>query len=336
MSKNKNIEESFEAVVSMIMTSRTNAMKAVNTELVNLYWNVGKYISEKIASTEWGNKIVDSLAVYINETYPDIRGFTRRGLYRMKQFFETYRDNQNVSTLLTQIPWSCHLHIMSKTKSIEEKEFYINLSIKENLSVRELERQIDSCYFERVLMSENNMSTLLTQSSGKQDAIFKDTYVFEFLSLSEPFSESDLQRSLINNLKKFILEIGRDFSFVGECYRVQVGGSDYYIDLLFYHRALRCLVAIELKTDDFKPEYLGKMNFYLEALDRDVKKEYENPSIGLILCKSKNTEVVEYAMSRNLSPTMVSEYETKLIDKNLLKQKLRDFYELSGKKFRVY
>lgn len=328
MDNNKPLETSFIHIIELIKSSRERAIRAVNNELIMLYWEVGKYISNKVQKAQWGDKIVYQLADYIQNNEPETKGFTRRNLYRMKQFYETYIDSEIVSTLLAQIPWSSHLHILSKTKSFEEKEFYIKLAIKERLSVRELARQIDSGYFERAMLSSENVSSALAQIHKGSGNVFKDTYVFEFLNLPEPYSESELQKGILTNLRKFIIEFGRDFSFVGEYYRVQVGGNDYYIDLLFYHRELQCLVAIELKIDDFKPEYIGKMNFYLEALDRDVKKENENPSVGLILCKSKNSEVVEYALSRNMSPTMISEYKTKLIDKKLLESKLHEFFDL--------
>ncbi len=170
---------------------------------------------------------------------------------------------------------------------------------------------------------------MVTQIHPDASSTFKDTYVLEFLNLPEPFMEKDLQKAIVKNMKKFILELGSDFIFAGESYRIQVGNNDYFIDLLFFHRDLRCLVAFELKIDDFKPEYLGKLNFYLEALDRDVKKEHENPSVGVILCKSKNDEVVEYALSRNMSPALIAEYHTKLIDKKILQKKLHELYELS-------
>lgn len=159
--------------------------------------------------------------------------------------------------------------------------------------------------------------------------MFRDSYVLEFLNLPEKFYEKDLQKAIIHNLKKFILEFGKDFIFIGEEYKLQVGNNDYYIDLLFYNRELSCLVAFELKIDDFKPEYLGKLNFYLEALDKDVKKPHENPSVGIILCKSKDDDVVEYALNRNLSPALVAQYETKLLDKKLMQQKLHEIFELS-------
>ena len=239
---------------------------------------------------------------------------------------------------------------------MEEKEFYLKLSIKERYSFRELERQIGSSVFERTMISSIKMSKLsqkdktlatgetintkvaplaqqlepkvspvVSQSKPNISDIFKDTYILDFLDLPKNYSEKDLRYSLIKNFKSFILELGKDFAFIGEEYKLQVGNNDYFMDLLFYHRGLQCLVVFELKIDDFKPEFLGKLNFYLEALDRDVKKAYENPSVGVILCKCKDDEVVEYALNRNLSPAMISEYNTKLIDKKILCKKLHEF-----------
>ena len=229
---------------------------------------------------------------------------------------------------MTQISWTNHLIILSKTKTIDEREFYIRLSVKENYSKRELSRQIDSGYYERATISKKKVSPVVTQIQHDAVDIFKDTYVLDFLNLPESHSEKDLQQAIVANLKDFILEFGRDFAFIGQEYRIQVGRNDYFIDLLFFHRELKCLVMVELKIDDFKPEYLGKTNFYLEALDRDIRKKGENPSVGIILCKSKDDEVVEYALSRNLSPAMVAEYKTKLIPKKVLQQKLHEYFLL--------
>lgn len=234
-----------------------------------------------------------------------------------------------MSALLTQLSWTNHLQIMSACKSDEERYFYMALCAKEKYSTRELERQIDSAYYERYMLSQKPTTPAITEAKRSTSNVFLDTYTLEFLDVPEVANEKDLQKSIVQNLKNFILEIGKDFSFVGEEYRLQVGGHDYYIDLLFYHRGLSCLVAFELKIDEFKPEYVGKMNLYLEALDRDVKKPNENPSVGVILCAKKDDEVVEYALSRSLSPTMVSEYKLKLIDKNLLQRKLKEYIELA-------
>ena len=319
----ENIIPYANKIISMIEQARQNALQSVNAELIKLYWNIGEYLSNESAKSAWGDAFIDATAEYIKNNCPGIKGFNRRGLYRMRQFYETYKGNEFVSPLVTQISWTNHLLILSGAKTIEEKEFYIALCVKEKYSKRELERQISSAYYQRYMLSSKTLAPI--DFPHNENTRFLDSYVLEFLDLPEKHSENDLKRAIVQNLKNFILEIGRDFSFIGEEYRVQVGRSDYHIDLLFYHRGLSCLVAFELKIDKFQPEYLGKMNFYLEALDREHKKSNENPSIGVILCASKEDEVVEFAMSRSLSPTMIAEYTLKLIDKKLLEQKLREF-----------
>lgn len=322
--------EQFEKIVNIIESAKERAYRKVNEELILMYRDVGKYISKQSEKTEYGDAFVQKLADFFAENYPDLKGFNRRGLYRMKQFYELYKDNEKVSTLLTQLSWSNHLKIMSACKSMEERIFYMNMCIKEKYSARELARQIDSGYYERYMLSQKPLTPAIDESKQATGNIFLDNYVLDFLNLPAEVSEHDLQKSIIQNLKDFILEIGRDFTFIGEEYRVQVGNHDYYIDLLFYHRGLSCLVAFELKIGEFKPEYVGKINLYLEALDREVKKKNENPSVGVILCASKDDEVVEFALSRSLSPTMVSEYNLKLIDKKLLQRKLKEYIELVG------
>ncbi len=249
----------------------------------------------------------------------------------MKQFYELYKDDLFLSPLVREISWTNNLIIISRSKTKEEREFYIKFSIKEKLSKRELERHYNSNLFSRVLVSNEKLSPLVRELHPNANSMFKDEYVLDFLSLPTNFSEKTLRKAILNNLKQFILEFGKDFTFVGEEYRVQVGMKDFYIDLLFFHRELQCLVAIDLKVTDFKPEYLGKMEFYLEALDRDVKKSHEKSSVGIVLCKSKDEEIVEYALSRSASPTLVSKYETELFDKRLLENKLDEFFKLANK-----
>jgi predicted nuclease of restriction endonuclease-like (RecB) superfamily len=219
------------------------------------------------------------------------------------------------------------LLILSGTKTAEERRFYIELCIRENYSKRELERQIDSAYYQRYVLSAGKQLPEHIPSAVKGRIL--DSYVLEFLDLPEQYSENSLKKAIIGNLKNFILEFGKDFTFIGEEYRVQVGGQDFYIDLLFYNRALSCLVPIELKIGKFKPEHIGQINFYLEALDRDVKKPNENPSVGVILCATKDDAIVEYALSRSLSPTMVADYTLQLPDKKLLEQKVREIAMLA-------
>lgn len=321
-----DLSKDFINVVNLIQEARDNAIRKVNEELILLYWNVGKYISEQLEIQEWGSSYVDELSSFISEKCPGVKGFNRRGLYRMKQFYETYKGNEFVSPLVTQISWTNHLMILSNTKTNEEKEFYIKLCLKERYSKRELQRQLESGYFERYILSTDKLEPIPVPNVIKNN--FLDTYVLDFLRLPEKFSEYEFKKAIIANLKDFIIEIGKDFTYVGEEYRVMVGNNDYYIDLLFYHRGLACLVAFDLKIGAFKPEHLGKMNFYLEALDREHKRNNENPSVGIILCASKEDEVVEFALSRSLSPTLISEYTLKLIDKNLLRQKLHEITEM--------
>ena len=321
--------EQFQKVIAIIESARERAYRKVNEELILMYRDIGEYISKQSESAEYGDAFVQKLADFFAENYPDLKGFNRRGLYRMKQFYELYKDEEKVSTLLTQLSWSNHLKIMSACKTMDERIFYMNMCIKEKYSARELARQIDSGYYERYMLSQKSLQPAVEEARKATGNVFLDNYVLDFLDVPDTVSEHDLQKSIIRNLKDFILEIGKDFTFIGEEYRVQVGKHDYYIDLLFYHRGLSCLAAFELKIGEFKPEYVGKMNLYLEALDREVKKENENPSVGVILCASKDDEVVEFALSRSLSPTMVSEYNLKLIDKKLLKKKLKEYIELA-------
>ncbi|MBO5341931.1 MAG: DUF1016 family protein [Lachnospiraceae bacterium] len=313
-------------LIKIIDESRQNAFKRVNEELIRMYWNVGEYLSKESEKAEFGDAYIDSVAREIQDAFPGIKGFNRRGLYRMKQFYEIYAEDEFVSTLLTQISWSNHLAIMSKAKTEEERHFYIMLCIKESYSARELDRQINSGYYERYMLSKEKV--LPEPIRELKENPFLDSYVIEFLDLPQNFKEADLRKGLIHNMKEFILEVGKDFTFVDDEYRVQVGGEDFKIDLLFFHRGLQCLVAFELKIGKFKPEYVSKMDFYLEALDRQKKKDNENPSVGMILCASKDDEVVEYAMSRTLSPMMVAEYKLQLPDKAVLQRKLQELINI--------
>ena len=263
---------------------------------------------------------------------PGVSGFSDKNLWRMKQFYDTYRDSVILSPMVRELNWTNNITILGRCKTIEEKEFYLKLCTEERYTKRELERQINASVFERTMLGGAKLSPPLRVLQNDINQIFKDTYVLEFLSLPEGHPEGDLQKALIGHIKQFVLELGKDFLFVGEEYRVQVGNTDFFIDLLFYHRGLQSLVAFELKSLTFKPEHLGKLNFYLEALDRDVKKPNENPSIGVLLCRDKDQEVVEYALSRHLSPTLISQYTTVLPDKKLLQAKLHELYELFGGK----
>ena len=319
-------DEGFDTIVGLIQAARQRAYQAVNTTLIELYWQIGEHISRKIAAAEWGDGVVTQLAAHIARSQPGLRGFTRPNLFRMRQFYETYRGQDIVTPLVTQLPWTHNLIILSQSKRPEEREFYLRMAVREKWSKRELERQFKTALFERVVLTPAKVSPVVRQSHPQALSVFKDAYMVEFLGLPEAHSESDLQRGLLARLKAFLIELGRDFCFVGAEFPVQVGGRDFALDLLFFHRGLNCLVAIELKVGSFEPEYLGKLAFYLEALDRDVKKPHENPAIGVLLCASKDDEVVEYALSRSASPALIAEYQTQLPDKALLQAKLHEFY----------
>jgi len=288
------MDERFADIIQLIKQSRSNAIRAVNTELISLYWNIGEYISKKIEQSEWGASVVTELSNYIQIYEPEIKGFSDKNIWRMKQFYETYKAFPKLSPLVREISWTNNLLIFSRCRTMEEMEFYLRLVKQENYSKRELDRQISASFFERTMMHNSKLSPAVRESNNDFSNAFKDSYVFEFLNLPDPHSESDLQRGLVRQMRNFILELGKDFLFIGEEYKLQVGNSDFYVDLLFYHRGLQCLVAL---------------------------------SIGVLLCKDKDSEVVEYALSRSLSPTMVSEYKTQLPDKKLLQQKLHELFD---------
>ena len=316
-------------MLKLIDAARLRATTAVNTTLIELYWSIGEYISRKSAEDGWGKGTVEILAELIKQRYPSQRGYSPQNLWRMRQFYETYRDQPKLSALLRELSWTHNLLILGKSKREEEREFYLRMACEQKWSSRELERQFTGALFERVVLSPTKLSAPLRELHADAASVFRDSYLVEFLDLPTPHSEDDLQRGLVEHLKKFLIELGRDFCFVGSQYPVQVGGRDFLLDLLFFSRALNCLVAIELKIVEFEPEHLGKLQFYLEALDRDVKKQHEQPSIGVLLCATKNHEVVEYALSRTMSPALVAEYQTRMPEKKLLEAKLHEFYELA-------
>lgn len=322
-------DDRFNEVLALIHGARQQAIQAVNTRLIELYWQVGGYISRKIELAEWGDAVVSQLAEHLARTQPGLRGFTRRNLFRMRQFYEAYQGNEKVSALLTQLPWTHNLLILTQSKRPLEREFYLRLAVQEKWSTRELERQFKAALFERSVTQPAKASATLKLTHPSALDIFRDTYMIEFLDLPGAHAETDLHQGLLARLKEFLIELGRDFTFVGSEYPLQVGGRDFALDLLFFHRGLNCLVAIELKVGRFEPEYLGKLSFYLEALDRNERKPHENPAIGVLLCASKEDEVVEYALNRSLSPALIAEYQVQLPDKQLLQAKLHEFYALN-------
>ena len=324
LSRDQDLQD-FNEVLQQIQQTHQKVFAQANTALIELYWQVGKTISEKVKSAAWGKGVVSELARYIAKQAPEIKGFSDKNLWRMKQFYETYCDNPKLAALVRELPWTHNTIIFSRCKTQEEREYYLLLTTTDKLSKRELERQIDASHFERSLLAAK-LSPVARELHPGIDKAFKDNYVLEFLGLPATHSENDLKKAITQHMKIFILELGKDFIFMGEEFRLQVGNQDFYIDLLFYHRGLSALVAFELKIGKFMPEYLGQLNFYLEALDCDVKKPHENPSIGILLCRDKDDEVVEYALSRNLSPTLIAQYQLQLPDKKLIQAKLHELF----------
>ena len=324
MNKLNSTETTFRELLIQIQQTRQKVFAQANTTLMELYWQIGHTISEKVQREAWGKGVVSELARYIAQHAPEVKGFSDKNLWRMKQFYETYKGDEQLSAMARVLPWTHNTTIISRCKSPEERRFYLALCQKEKYSSRELERQIDAASFERASLNPPKLSAALRVIQPAVDEAFKDQYVLEFLGLPELHSENDFKRALVRHMKAFVLELGKDFLCVSEEYRLQVGNQDFYIDLLFYHRNLSALVAFELKIGQFKPEHMGQLNFYLEALDRDVKKPHENPSMGVLLCRDKDDEVVEYALSRNLSPALVAQYQLQLPDKKLLQSKLHE------------
>ncbi|MBN8492229.1 MAG: DUF1016 family protein, partial [Burkholderiales bacterium] len=261
------VEPAFGKVVDLIRAARQRAHQAVNAELINLYWQIGEYINDKLAAAEWGDGVVDRLAQHLARTEPGLRGFSAQNLWRMRQLFETYRDAPKLSPLVRALPWTHNLIILGQSKRAEEREFYLRMAVQQRWGKRELERQIRLGAFEQAVLAPAKLSPAVREIHGESAAtVFKDAYALEFLELPAGHTEADLHRGLLGRLQTFLIELGRDFCFVGSEFPLQVGGRDFALDLLFSHRGLNCLVAIELKVDRFEPEHLGKLNFYLEAL----------------------------------------------------------------------
>jgi predicted nuclease of restriction endonuclease-like (RecB) superfamily len=369
--------QEFEQVHGIISLRRSRALQTVNNENLLTAWEVGAYVSARLKNSVWGSKTVMQLSEYLRAQDPTLRGYSRRTIYKMVSFYETYSSTefiqlaeklklnefvpsvtaqiedaeivqsvtgqivpsltaqieiQILQTLFGQFPnflnlitLTNHFEIIDAYSRIEERIFYVLYSHKERLNLRELRRCLKTNVFASLTGDKHNFSTGMKQEYPQALPMLKDTIFVDFLGLPQKHSEKRLQNSILSNMKDFILELGKDFLFYAQEMPLQVGGSTFKVDLVFYHRGLQCLVAIELKTGKFKPEYMGQLEFYLEALDRDVRRSNENPSIGILLCQEADHSIVEYAMSRSLSPTMIAEYERQLIPKEVLQRSLEEF-----------
>jgi Uncharacterized conserved protein len=321
-------EKSLSSIVMKVEESKHRAITTVNRLLIDLYWFIGKTIVNLQEKSAWGDGVVEKLSQDLRMRYPEMNGLSSRNLWDCKRFFLIYRGCPKLRPLVAEISWTNNLILLNYTKTIEEKEFYIKMCLQERWSKRELQRQIDSAYFERFVLSREP-DTLVKMETGKialptEDIHrhLKDEYILEFLDLSKTFSEKELRKAILDNLKDFFLEFGKNLSFLGEEYPLVVDNEEFRIDLLFFHRELQCLVPLELKIGNFKPEYVGKMQFYLAALDEQIKLPHEKPSVGLILCRSKKESVVRLTLSKSHKDIKVSVYQTSLPDKKLIQQRL--------------
>lgn len=306
-------------VKERIRSAQYAALKAVNTELVGLYWDLGRMIVERQVGETWGKSVVEKLSTDLRREFPAVGGFSASNLWRMKAFFELYREHEKLAPLVREIAWAHNLAIMSKCKDPLEREFYLRMTRKFGWSKNVLIHQIENQSYEKSLLGQTNFDQTLTPAQRAQAKLaVKDEYTFDFLELAEEHSERELERALIARVEEFLRAMGGLFAFMGSQYRLEVDGREFFVDLLLFHRRLRCLVAIELKVGEFQPEFVGKMQFYLAALDRHVRQEDENPSIGIILCKEKSRTIVEYALHDANKPIGVATYEiTRTLPKEL-------------------
>jgi len=293
-----------------IRSAQYEALKAVNKELIGLYWDIGRMIVERQVVEGWGKAVVKQLATDLQTEFPGVGGFSASNLWRMKAFFEAYTGHEKLAPLVREIAWSHNLVIMERCKDPLEREFYLRMTRKFGWSKNVLIHQIDNQSYEKSMLGQTNFDKAMTPELRAQAKLaVKDEYTFDFLELGEEYSELELERALIARIEHFLRAMGGMFAFMGSQYRLEVDGKEFFIDLLLFHRRLRCLVAIELKVGDFQPEFVGKMQFYLAALDRQVRQEDENPSIGIILCKEKSRTIVEYALHNASNPIGVATYE---------------------------
>lgn len=297
-------------VKERIRAAQYQALRAVNRELIGLYWDIGRLIVERQAGDTWGKSIVQQLSGDLQKEFPGISGFSASNLWRMKSFFEAYAGSEKLAHLVREIGWSHNLVILQRCSDPLEREFYVRMTRKFGWSRSVLVHQIENQSYEKTLLGQTNFDLALTPELQAQARLaVRDEYTFDFLELSAEHSERELERALIGRVEEFLRAMGGVFAFVGSQFRLEVEDREYFIDLLLFHRRLRCLVAVELKIGEFQPEFVGKMQFYLTALDRQVREEGENPSIGIILCKEKNRTIVEYALHSVNSPIGVATYK---------------------------
>lgn len=310
MEQPENAYQSFLALIKEeIRRSQYQAFQAVNQQLLDLYWLIGRGIYERQQEHGWGKSVVAHLSADLQKEFPGVKGFSVQNLWYMRRFYLEYKDSEKLQPLVGEISWSKHVVIMNRCSDEQQREFYIKMTARYGWSKNVLVHQIEGHAFERYMGGQDNFDkTLEAKYKHQAKVALKDHYNFDFLEISDAYSERELEEGLIRNVRKFLMEMGGDFAFMGNQYKLEVGGEEYFIDLLLYHRRLKCLVAIELKSGAFKSEYAGKMQFYLTSLNEELKTADEHPSIGIIICKEKNRTVVEYALKDMNAPMGVASY----------------------------
>jgi predicted nuclease of restriction endonuclease-like (RecB) superfamily len=313
-----------QEIKAQIKRAQYLALKKVNKEQIKLYWNIGKNILEKQNEFGWGKSIVEVLAIELQKEFVGIQGFSARNLWRMRTFYEQYYKSRLIlPPLVAEISWTHHIIIIEKCKDENKRLYYLNMTKKNQWSKNLLINAIDNQNYENTLISQTNFeSTLKNGLSKNAKLLIKDEYIFDFLNLTEPHSEAQLEQAILTNIRNFLIELGGDFTFIGNQFPLKVNDKVHKIDLLLYHRQIQCIIAIELKINEFEPEYAGKMNFYLSALNNTIKKPHENPSIGIIICKSKERTTVEFALQDINKPIGIATYK---LSKNLPKS-LNQFF----------
>lgn len=317
------LEKDFKDIVlnikNEIKTSQTKTMIEVNKNLITLYFRLGKILSE---NSKYGKSFIKNVSTELKLEFPNMKGFSERNLNYMKLFYEEYRDDENLQQLVANLPWGHNLLLMEKFKDKKIRKLYAQATIENGWSRNVLSFQIDGQYHLRVGNSANNFNnTLPNPNSDLVNNVIKDPYIFDFITLKDGYKEKELETAMINKIRDVLLELGNGFSFVGNQYKLTVGNDDYYIDLLFYHLKLRCYIVVELKANSFKPEYAGKMNFYLNAVNDMLKSEFDNPSIGLILCQEKDKLTAQYSLKGIEQPIGVSSYEiAKFLPEDILRE----------------
>ncbi|MDO9153038.1 MAG: PDDEXK nuclease domain-containing protein [Paludibacter sp.] len=314
-----------------VRQAQYEALKVVNTQLINLYWEIGKSIAEK-QSENWGKAIVPTLSNELQNEFPGIGGFSVGNLWLMAQFYSEYQAVEFLVPLVREISWSKHITILKKCKDNQERQFYILSTKKFGWTKNVLINQIENKTFEKYLLNQTNFDNTLPETIKNQAHLaVKDEYTFDFLNLADEHSESELEQALIQNIRAFLLELGHNYTFVGNQYKVTLSDKEYFIDLLLYHRQLQCLIAIELKIGEFLPEYKGKMEFYLSILNDTIKLPHENEAIGIIICKSKDRTIVEYSLKSSNMPIGVATYQTSTLLPKEYQNLLPSSTEISNK-----